>query len=102
MWNNNNEQITMVSEWDDEDCDKDEAGHMIDFIKSVKALEEAMAPFKDQLKDLKKDYKDNEWLSAKQQSMAVKIHRMIEDEVDMADFVDLYQSIKKVVPSGGE
>ena len=102
MWNNNKEQITMVSEWDDEDCDKDEAGHMIDFIKSVKALEEAMAPFKDQLKDLKKDYKDNEWLSAKQQSMAVKIHRMIEDEVDMADFVDLYQSIKKVVPSGGE
>ena len=102
MWNDNKEQITMVSEWDDEDCDKDEAGHMIDFIKSVKALEEAMAPFKDQLKDLKKDYKDNEWLSAKQQSMAVKIHRMIEDEVDMADFVDLYQSIKKVVPSGGE
>jgi hypothetical protein len=102
MWNDNKEQITMVAKWDDEDCDKDEAGHMIDFIKSVKALEEAMAPFKDQLKDLKKDYKDNEWLSAKQQSMAVKIHRMIEDEVDMSDFVDLYQSIKKVIPSGGE
>ena len=30
MWNDNKEQIVMVAEWDDEDVDKDEAGHMID------------------------------------------------------------------------
>lgn len=102
MWNDVKEQIVMVAEWDDEDVDKDEAGHMIDFIKSIKALEEAMAPFKEQLKDLKKNYKENEWLDAKQQKMAIKIHRMIEDEVDMSEFVDLYQSIKKIMPKGGE
>ena len=27
------DKIVMVSEWDDDDVDKDEAGHMIDFIK---------------------------------------------------------------------
>lgn len=102
MWNDNKENIVMVAEWDDEDVDKDEAGHMIDFIKSVQALEEAMAPFKEQLKDLKKNYKENEWLDAKQQKMAIKIHRMIKDEVDMSEFVDLYQCIKKTIPSENE
>jgi len=102
MWNDNKEQITMVAEWDDEDVDKDEAGHMIDFIKTVKAIEEAMAPYKEQLKDIKAEYKENEWLDAKQQRMAIKIHRMIKEDVDMSEFIDLFNSIKQVIPSGGE
>ena len=102
MWNDNKEQIVMVAEWDDDDVDKDEAGHMIDFIKSVKAIEDAMAPYKEQLKDIKAEYKENEWLDAKQQRMAIKIHRMIKDDVDMDEFIDLFNSIKQVVPSGGE
>ena len=53
MWNDIKDQIVMVAEWDDEDVDKDEAGHMIDFIRSIKELNDAMQPFKDQLKDLK-------------------------------------------------
>jgi hypothetical protein len=97
MWNDNKEQIVMVSEWDDDDVDKDEAGHMIDFIKSISALKEAMQPFKDQMKDLKQNYKENEWLDAKQQKLAMKIHNMIDDEVDLAEFVDLYQTVNKQV-----
>ena len=102
MWNDNKEKIAIVAEWADEETDKEEAEHMIDFIKSVKALEEAMAPFKDQLKDLKKNYKENEWLDAKQQRLAMKIHKMIQDEVDVADFVDLYNSISNIMPKEGE
>ena len=49
MWNDVKDKIVMVAEWDDDDVDKDEAGHMIDFIKSIKELNEAMQPFKDQL-----------------------------------------------------
>lgn len=100
MWNDNKENVVMVSEW--EDAENDEAKHMIEFVQSVKALEAAMAPFKDQLKELKKNYKENEWLDAKQQRTAIKIHRMIEDEIDMSDFVDLYNSIKNSVPKGNE
>ena len=102
MWNDNKDNIVMVSEWDDDSVDKDEAGHMIDFIKSVKAIEDVIAPYKEQLKELKANYKDNEWLDAKQQRMAIKIHRMIKDDVDMDEFIDLFNSIKQVVPSGGE
>jgi hypothetical protein len=97
MWNDNKEQITMVSQWDDEDIDKDEAGHMIDFIKSISALKQAMQPFKDQMKDLKQDYKENEWLDAKQQKMAMKIHSMIDDEVELSEFIDLFKSVNKQV-----
>ena len=102
MWNETKDKIVMVAEWDDEDADKDEAGHMIDFIKSVKAIEDEMAPYKEQLKDLKADYKENEWLDAKQQRMAIKIHRMIKDDVDMDEFIDLFNSIKQIIPTGGE
>ena len=97
MWNDVKDKIVMVSEWDDDEVDKDEAGHMIDFIKSIKELNDAMQPFKDQLKDLKANYKEQEWLDAKQQKMAMKIYRMIDDEVDLSEFVDLYQAVNKIV-----
>ena len=61
-----------------------------------------MAPYKEQLKDLKANYKEQEWLDAKQQRMAIKIHRMIKDDGDMDEFVDLFNSIKQIIPSGGE
>ena len=102
MWNDVKDKIVMVAEWDDDDVDKDEAGHMIDFIKSIKELNEAMQPFKDQLKDLKQNYKEQEWLDAKQQKMAMKIYRMIDDDVDLAEFVDLYQTVNKIVKKDGE
>ena len=102
MWNDNRDKIVMVAEWDDESVDKDEAGHMIDFIRSIKELNDAMKPFKDQLKDLKSNYKENEWLDAKQQKLAMKIYKMIDDEVDLAEFVDLYQAVNKIVKKDGE
>ena len=70
MWNDVKDKIVMVAEWDDEDVDKDEAGHMIDFIKSIKELNEAMQPYKDQLKDLKQNYKE-------QFSMLDKLSKLI-------------------------
>ena len=97
MWNDVKEQIVMVAEWDDSDVDKDEAGHMIDFIRSIKELNDAMQPLKDQLKDLKQNYKEQEWLDAKQQKMAMKIYSMIDNDIDLAEFVDLYQAVNKIV-----
>ena len=56
-----------------------------------------MQPFKDQMKDLKQNYKENEWLDAKQQKMAMKIHSMIDDEVELSEFIDLFKSVNKIV-----
>ena len=97
MWNDNKEQIVMVSEWNDDEVDKDEAGHMIDFIKSMRELKQAMQPFKEQMKDLKQNYKEQEWLDSKQQKTALSILRQIDDDVDLAEFVDLFQAINKQV-----
>jgi len=97
MWNETKEQIVMVSEWNDDEVDKDEAGHMIDFIKSMRELKQAMEPFKDQMKDLKQNYKEQEWLDSKQQKTAMSILRQIDDDVDLAEFVDLFQAINKQV-----
>ena len=102
MWNDLENKIVMVSEWDEEEVDKDEAGHMIDFIKSIKALNDAMQPFKEQLKELKQNYKEEEWLDAKQQKMAMKIYRMIDDDVDLGEFVDLYRQVNRIVKKDDE
>jgi len=97
MWNDTKEQIVMVAEWDDESVDKDEAGHMIDFIKSIKELNEAIKPYKEQIKALKQNYKENEWLDSDQQKMAMKVYKMIDEDIDLGEFVDLYRAISKQV-----
>ena len=36
---------------------------IVDYIKSIKELEETMEPFKEQKRDLKKNYVENGWLT---------------------------------------
>ena len=63
----------------------------------TRELKQAMEPFKDQMKDLKQNYKEQEWLDSKQQKTAMSILRQIDDDVDLAEFVDLFQAINKQV-----
>ena len=58
------------------------------YIKSVAALEEAQEPFKEQRRDLRKEYEDNGWLSKEQQRVAVKAYRLIKDEEDIEQLLD--------------
>ena len=43
--------------------DKDKETHMKEYITSIKALEDAMEPFKEQKRELRKEYDDNGWLN---------------------------------------
>ena len=66
------------------------------YIKSVAALEEAQEPFKEQRRDLRKEYEDNGWLSKDEQRLAVKAWRLIKNEEDMEQLLDFYEKVASI------
>ena len=71
-------------------------GHIETYIKSVNALEEAQEPFKEQRRDLRKEYEDNGWLSKEQQRVAVKAWRLIKDDEDIEQLLDFYEKVATI------
>ncbi len=70
--------------------------HMGDYIKSMRALEEAMEPYKEQKRELKEDYIDAGWLTKEDISLTVRAYRLLKNEVDIEALVGIYENLKKV------
>ena len=87
----NDEQIVMMAEANDV---KSKEQHMADYIKSMKALEEAMEPYKEQKRELKAEYVENGWLSKEDISLTVKAYRLLKDDIDIGALIDVYESLK--------
>lgn len=84
-YNNEEQQETVV----DEKTEK-----MIEYIRSLKAIEDAMEPYKEQKRELRKDFKEQGWLTAEEISLTVKAYRMMKSEVDIEELVKIYDSIR--------
>lgn len=69
--------------------------HMGDYIKSVKALEDAMEPYKEQKRELKTEYIDNGWLTKEDISLTVRAYRLLKSEVDIDALIDIYDNLRK-------
>jgi len=86
---------TEIVEDYEEACFKTKEQHMADYIKSVKALEDAMEPFKEQKRELKADYIDSGWLTKEDISLTVKAYRLLKSEVDIDALIDIYDNLRK-------
>ena len=89
------DEISIVEEVRDEKVEK-----MIEYIRSLNTIEEAMEPYKEQKRELRKEYKEQEWLTKEEISMAVRAYRMMKSEVDSDQFVSVYESVKKLAGGG--
>jgi predicted RNase H-like nuclease (RuvC/YqgF family) len=70
---------------------------MIEYVRSLKTLEDAMEPYKEQKRELKKEFKEQGWLSGDEISMTVKAYRMMKKEdFDFDEFTKIYESLAKV------
>ena len=70
---------------------------MIEYVRSLKTLEDAMEPYKEQKRELKKDFKEQGWLTGDEISMTVKAYRMMSTEdFDFGEFTEVYKSLAKV------
>jgi hypothetical protein len=76
--------------------DKEREDHMVDYIKSMKAIEDAMEPYKEQKRELKTEYTENGWLTKEDISLTVKAYRLLKDETDISALIDVYESLKGV------
>jgi|TARA_A100001515_G_C4452383_1_gene170693 hypothetical protein len=76
---------------------KEKESHVVNFVKSFIALEEAMEPYKEQKRDLRDSYHQNNWLSKEEMRMAIRAYRLMKSETDIEELVDMFSSLKKKV-----
>ena len=88
-----NNTAAIVEEYE-EAAFKTKEQHMADYIKSMKALEDAMEPYKEQKRELKTEYIDSGWLTKEDVSMTVRAYRLLKNDVDMEALIDIYESLK--------
>ena len=88
---NNNLKIVVEQNYEET---KSKEEHIADYIASLKAIEEAMEPYKEQKRELKKEYLDKKWLSKEDISLSVRALRLIKDDVDIGALIDMYQALK--------
>ena len=86
--------IAIVEKADDA---KSTEEHMADYIESMKAIEDAMEPFKEQRKDLRESYNENGWLSKEEMRLAVKAYRLYKSETDMEILTDYVNKCQRSV-----
>ena len=83
------DEIAIVEEVRDEKTEK-----MIEYIRNLNTIEEAMEPYKEQKRELRKEYKEQEWLSKEEISMAVKAYRMLKADQDIDELVEMFNFLR--------
>ena len=73
---------------------KSKEERMKDFVKSLNAIEECIEPYKEQRKDLKKEYVENGWLDKKDMKTLVKALRLVKDDTDVEELLKVYENLK--------
>jgi|TARA_R110000824_G_scaffold190728_1_gene372246 hypothetical protein len=89
-----NNPTEIVEEYE-EAAFKTKEQHMGDYIKSMKALEDAMEPYKEQKRDLKTDYIDSGWLTKEDISLTTRAYRLLKNDVDIEALIDIYENLRK-------
>jgi hypothetical protein len=80
--------------------DNNKAQHIAEYIQSIAAIEECMKPYREQRKDLRKNYIENRWLSREELSLAVKAFRLLEQKIDFDDLSAIYENISYTLNGG--
>ena len=77
----------------DEEATKEQ--YVVNYLKSMLALEEAMEPYKEQKKELRVEYVENEWLGKDEIWSAVKAFRLYNQAADLDELNDMFELIEK-------
>ena len=90
---NVSEDIEIVGEVEARSEEEKKQEKMIEYIRSLRAIEDAMEPFKEQKRELKAEFKDQGWLTAEEISLTVKAYRMMTADVDMEQLLSIYEGL---------
>lgn len=67
------------------------------YIKSLASIEAAIEPFKDQKRELRKEYADNGWLTKDELRAAVRAYRLHKGGIDIDSLSSIYGQIDKML-----
>ena len=76
--------------------DKSKQEHIVDYVNSIAALDDAMKPYREQKAELRKSYVENKWLTKDEIKMALKAYRLQKDQTDieqLTEMIDMLPSI---------
>ena len=90
---NVSEDIEIVGEVEARSEEEKKQEKMIEYIRSLRAIEGAMEPFKEQKRELKAEFKEQGWLTGEEISLTVKAYRMMTADVDMDQFLSIYEGL---------
>jgi len=90
-------QIETYQSEEDENVTLSKEEHVKNYLKDLMATEEAMEPFKEHKRDVRKSYLDEGYLTKEEIWAAVRAYRMIKGEKDMDALVEAYDQVKKML-----
>ena len=77
--------------------EKSKEDYIVDYVGSMAAIEDAMEPYKEQKRDLRKEYVENGWLSKEDIKTAVRAFRLMKQEVDFDELRSTYRTLRGTV-----
>jgi len=88
-------KLTIVSTVEEDEVENSKEQYVINYLKSVFALEEAIEPYKEQKKELRAEFIENGWLTRDEIWAAVKAFRLYQKAQSMDDLNDMFELIEK-------
>lgn len=88
-------QLNLAVIENDDRGDISKEQHVVNYLKSMLAIEEAMEPYKEQKKELRTEYVDEGWLTKDEIWAAVKAFRLYMKAADMDDLNDMFEIVEK-------
>ena len=77
------------------DNEESKEHYVVNYLKSMIALEEAMEPYKEQKKELRTEFIENGWLTKEDIWSAVKALRMYQKSADLDAVNEMFDIIEK-------
>jgi tellurite resistance protein len=88
----NNAPVAVEAQVNTQESEKRQ--RVLEYIRSLKALEEAIEPFAEQKRELKAEFKEQNWLSGDEISLAVKAYRMLKKDQDIDELVEMFNFLQ--------
>mgnify|MGYP003651836318 FL=1 len=80
--------------------DNNKAQHIAEYIQSIAAIEECMEPYREQRKDLRRNYIENKWLDREEIKVAMKAFRLFEEDIDFENLSEIYENLSYTLKGG--
>lgn len=77
--------------------EKTKKERMVDFIESIKQIDECISPYREQKKELRADYLEKKWLDKEDVKYAMKAYQLLKSGIFMDILNETYDSLDEVI-----